>query len=99
MSDSRPWEIVTNPDYFRGILGNLVSKADGTVRFGRTGYGTWPNYQIETSDGTKLPYRGNNHERDPQAPETGYEESNLAPDIFDYRGVQSLLAACLERSR
>ena len=40
------------------VLGNMPSGS--SVRFGETGEGVFPNYQVESSEGTTL-WRGNGH--------------------------------------
>ncbi len=51
MTNPEPWVQVSDPDYFRGVLGSMMrldSKArhntSTIVRFGIGGHGTWPNY-------------------------------------------------------
>jgi len=99
----RPWELVESPMYFRCILGNMTradtARAVVTARFGLSGNGARPNYQIETPNGMRLSYLGSSHAIDRHAPASGYEESQLSTQRFTYTDVQTLLAGCLRRSR
>ena len=90
------WEQVADPSYFRQILGNMVALGYGRkhegkshVRFGTTGIGHSPNYQIEGDNGLKNCFRGQNHE---QSPEDEFDDSNLSEDRFTYSEVQAMLA-------
>jgi len=46
-------------DFVRLVLNNMPQ--DSTVRFGETGEGVFPNYQIERESGERVLWRGNGH--------------------------------------
>lgn len=97
-NENRPWEKVSDPSYFRAVMRNFVAigygpSKDGmaTVRFGRTGDGVHPNYQIEAGDGEPRCFRGSNH-----------KEADDLVDAFDPDKISeafsySHVAAMLER--
>lgn len=59
------WEQVNNFDYYEQVAGNMISPNDDTtVRFGTTGDGTRPNYQVTKSNGETVAYSGLNHKED-----------------------------------
>ena len=67
-NENRPWEQVSDPSYFRAVMRNFVAMGFGpakdglaTVRFGRTGDGVHPNYQIEGDGSAPQCFRGSNH--------------------------------------
>jgi hypothetical protein len=63
-----PWTKVSDLSYFRQVLGNMSDLGFGIrnsttalVRFGMTGIGHAPNYQIEGVDGSTHCFRGMGH--------------------------------------
>jgi hypothetical protein len=66
MTDHRPWELVTNEDYFLNVLRNMgdagAKKPDVRVQFGKApdAQGKRPNYQIKTLRDTTR-FDGGNH--------------------------------------
>jgi len=93
-----PWEKVADPGYFRKVMGNMVDLGFGPknptpayVRFGLTGTGHAPNYQIEGPDGAKHCFRGMGHG---EAADAGDEFApvNLSTDQFSYGDVSEMLA-------
>lgn len=56
---------VTNigTDFAQMVMGNMVKAGHGmSVRFGTTGRGIYPNYQIRYADGTVRAFRGRTHQ-------------------------------------
>jgi hypothetical protein len=102
--EPKPWQLVRNPDYFRDVLGSMIN-VDGNarndnhlvVRFGLTGDGIRPNYQIETPLGNVHPIRGNNHKPDRQV--SKYATDELSEERFTFQGVQTLLENCIQKMR
>ncbi len=99
---NRPWLLVRNPDYFRGVLGSVVDFAPNAlhdpkvvVRFGLQGEGQQPNYQIEAPDGRVSPRWGSNHEENANAPGSRYADHNLSDQRFTLVDVRKLLERCL----
>ena len=90
-----PYQSVTDPDYFRGVLLNLIGpKANLSVRFGNQGDGHSPNYQ--TQDGEKIRrYSGRSHQLFHDNPLATFEDAHLSSGQFTYEEVQQLLKACL----
>lgn len=91
----KPWEEVSDPRYFSRVLGSMVAigfgpKHEGKahVRFGNTGKGHAPNYQIDTVDGGKHCFMGLNHQ---EASEEEFDTDNLSQERFSYSQVQSML--------
>jgi hypothetical protein len=93
-----PWTKVADQSYFRQVLGNMHDLGFGIrnsttahVRFGLTGIGHAPNYQIEGADGSTHCFRGMGH-----AParnvESEFDPENLSRDTFSYADVQGMLA-------
>lgn len=97
MTDNRrPWELVTDPSYFKGVLGNFVYLGHGPkrngeafVRFGLTGTGHGPNYQIECSDGRKIAFRGMGHSEASNIADA-FEPENIS-EPFTYDDVVEML--------
>ncbi|MFT5329988.1 MAG: hypothetical protein ACI9KA_001065 [Parasphingorhabdus sp.] len=96
--EKRPWEVVANPSYFRKILGNMVDlgfgpKASGgaLIRFGVTGIGHSPHYQIELPNKSIVCFNGLNHK---EAAIDGEEfaNRNLSVEQFNYQQVETMLA-------
>lgn len=93
---AEPYEKVTDPDYFRGVLGNMIGPKSGKkTRFGNRGEGRFPNYQIHDPDGKIRRYSGQPHQLYHENPEASFEPAHLSDGEFSYQEVQSLLAACL----
>lgn len=98
------WEKVTNPSYFKGVLGSFVklglgpkSDSNAYVRFGATGTGHAPNYQIEGDDHSKACFHGPSHK---PFNEEEFNNSNISEERFSYKEVQNMLAQVLqEQSR
>lgn len=93
-----PWEKAADPTYFRKVMGNMVGLGFGPknnepahVRFGLTGTGHAPNYQIESPNGLKHCFRGMGHG---EATEAGDEfaPDNLSAERFSYADLQGMLA-------
>jgi hypothetical protein len=98
-----PWHNVRDPDYFRGILGNMVRLDSGArnspstiVRLGIGGQGKWPNYQVETATRVRA-FMGSSHKPDPRAAGGRYAEAELSARHFSFRDIQQLLEACMTR--
>lgn len=98
MSDNRPWEKVADDGYFRAVMGKMADLGFGPkstklahVRFGVTGIGHAPNYQIEGPDGVKHCFKGMGHG---EATDAGDEfaPGNLSADMFSYADVRDMLA-------
>lgn len=64
-------------------------RSGSTVRFGLMGNGTNPNYELELSDGSRLPYGGLSHKRDERT--EAFEEKNLSPP-FTLEQLQDAIA-------
>ena len=100
-SSKKPWELVTDPRYFQGVLKSFVAlgfgpKRDGeaSVRFGNTGGGHSPNYQIQTNEGNIYCYGGRTHER---RAEGEFDSENLSEEKFSYTDVTTMLARARRR--
>ncbi len=104
----RPWLLVNDCAYFRGVITSLVAfaRAAGsrartdstvTVKFGLQGEGIRPNYQIERPGNVSSARLSSNHEPHPITP-TGYEEAHLSKESFTLQDVQALLTRCRERN-
>lgn len=97
MAHKRPWELVTDPSYFRKVMGNMVALGFGpkhavaTVRFGLTGIGHAPNYQIEGPDGVKHCFRGMGHVPCSEVGEE-FAVSNLSAEAFTYEDLKRFLS-------
>ena len=104
MTDSKPWEQVTDCAYFDRVLGIMRSfdsdartNAAIVVRFGLGGRGVRPNYQVE-APGRVLAVSGNSHDADPNAPGGRYADQELSGERFNFQDVQALFRQCLDRS-
>jgi len=104
MSDNRPWEKVVDDSYFRAVMGRMADlgfghlrREAGYVRFGTTGIGHAPNYQIEGPDCVKHCFKGMGHG---EATDAGDEfaPGNLSADRFSYADVRDMLARLVGRS-
>ena len=94
----QPWDEVSDPSYFKKVMGNMVGLGFGPrrsevghVRFGKTGIGHAPNYQIEGPDGVKHCFRGMGHAEAPDVDEE-FAANNLSEQQFTYDEVRSMLA-------
>lgn len=91
---TEPYELVSNPDYFRDVLHNMRGpKHQAIVRFGRKSSGHSPNYQVE-KDKTVRRYSGQNHKEYHDDPDQSFADENLSPPL-SYAVVQQLLARLL----
>src|SRR4051812_19518572 len=71
---THPHNDVSDCRYFRRVLSNMVGPSRGNlVRFGITGDGVNPNYQVEAPDRSETPYRGNSHQPFLDAPDGTFE--------------------------
>ena len=61
-----------NEEYWNGVVSNM--QENDHVRFGTTGKGIYPNYQIISESGEIRTYRGQNHERHE---EPKYDETHI----------------------
>lgn len=102
MTTSKPWEQVTDPSYFRQVMGNIVGLGFGPrfdqaahVRFGTTGIGHAPNYQIEGPDGVKHCFRGMGHDEASEV-DDAFADENLSEDRFTYADIQTMLARVIK---
>ncbi len=75
---------------------NARKDAAVVVRFGLTGEGIRPNYQIE-APGRVRAISGNSHDADLNAPGGCYADQDISVERFDSQGVQALFRRCLER--
>ena len=93
-----PYQLVQSSDYFRGVLGNMGGRHDGfTVRFGQTGDGTHPHYQIEDRNGANpRRFRGDNHKPFHDKPRQSFDPDRLSEPVT-FGGVQELLRRCLDK--
>lgn len=94
---NKPWEQVSDPSYFRQVMGNMVGLGFGPrqpdaahVRFGTTGIGHAPNYQIEDASGAKHCFRGMGHAEASEVDDE-FTPENLSPDRFSYADIQGML--------
>jgi hypothetical protein len=67
-----------------------------TLRFGITGNGHAPNYQIECPDGTKHRFRGMGHGEVTDAG-GGFAPNNLSTERFSFADVQAMLARLIRK--
>ena len=102
MTTNKPWEQVADPSYFKQVMGNMVGLGFGPrqsqvayVRFGTTGIGHAPNYQIEGPDGAKHCFRGMGHAEASEVDDE-FATGNLSEDRFSYGDVQTMLARVLK---
>jgi hypothetical protein len=105
MNSNHPWELVTDPSYFRGVMktmdtAGLGSKEDVWVRFGKLGTGEnkRPHYQVHGSDGRIIRFRGANHSVYHENPYKSFEPEHLSEEIFTYPDIVKLLAHCLTKA-
>lgn len=93
MSNDKFWERVRSHTYYRGVLGNMGRHDGGaTVRFGTTGAGVHPNYQITQGHSIRM-YLGMSHAEDRSAGRT-YDETNLSEE-YGFADVQRMIASAL----
>lgn len=100
MNKMHPWELVSSQIYFRRVLGNFVVLGFGPakdgqalVRFGETGIGHSPHYQITDDTGAITCFNGRNHKQDASVT-IAFAEANMSAQSFCYSEVQTLLANC-----
>ena len=93
------WEQVSNDRYYRKVLGNLVKFGGigGSVRFGATGSGVAPNYQVKSADGTMTLFGGLSHKPD-SFPVEEFEEAHLSPP-YDKEAIQTLIGQAVKIGR
>ncbi|MEH6724755.1 MAG: hypothetical protein V7703_01265 [Hyphomicrobiales bacterium] len=91
-----PHNEVTDPDYFRDVLGTMNQHgAEGAkVQFGLTGEGVAPNYLVTDSDGKTHPYHGRGHAPFKDAPDNQFAPNRLAP-IMLYEDVRQQIKRCM----
>lgn len=97
----RPHELVENPDYFRDVMLNMSTmigkKENAFVRFGLTGIGVSPNYEIGAIEGPfqsqTFAFDGRSHERF-HSPYP-FDAANLS-ESFSYMEVRDMLKRALE---
>ena len=99
MPIKKPWLLVKDPDYFRGILRNMVNSFSNplydenvVVRFGLGGEGIRPNYQLEGPPGRILAIAAVNHELDVRAPGGRYDDNMLSEERYTLVQVRDLLS-------
>jgi hypothetical protein len=103
MTSRNPWLLVSNPDYFRKVVGNMVTFGPNArhdrnivVRFGLRGNGIQPNHRFEAPAGRVAASSGNNHRKDGQAPGGRYADNDLSVERFALQDVQDLMRRCLD---
>jgi len=76
--------------FLRNVIKNMRNASFiPTVKFGVTGIGMAPNYQITFSNGTVLTYSGMTHDRFPHpTPGDKFNEDNLSQE-YSYEEIQS----------
>lgn len=90
-------QLVRSSDYFRSVLGNMGGpKSRSRVRFGTEGDGVAPNYEIVSTNGKAIAFRGLSHR--PNIDVDRYDEANLSSH-HTYAEVQELLAGCLAKTK
>jgi hypothetical protein len=106
MTTVRPHELVLDQNYFRDVLhsmrSNIPKKELRCVRFGLTGDGIAPNYEITFPDGDyekpfRLPISGLTHKTHHQFP-ANFEEENLT-EKFTWDDVREMLKQCVEKQK
>lgn len=81
-------------DYYRSVLGNMGGpKKNAMVRFGITGEGIAPNYEVSFENQSKTTFGGRSHKNDPGLADT-FNEDNLS-QYYSYNEVQGLLKNAL----
>ncbi|PZR93478.1 MAG: hypothetical protein DI537_10170 [Stutzerimonas stutzeri] len=94
---AEPYQKVTDPDYFRGVLGNMVGPKNGIkTRFGNRGDGRFPNYQTQDLGGQVRRYSGQSHQLYHEQPLLTFDPAHLSEGEFSYQDVQDLLSAALK---
>lgn len=87
------YEKVWEENYFEDVLRNMRSASGGwTVRFGETGDGVWPNYQIEKNTGEVTRFHGRTHKEFHERPDVSFEELSKP---LTYAEVQREKKRCL----
>jgi hypothetical protein len=92
-----PHEKVKQDNYFRDVLGNIyaqagLDRASAKVRFGNTGDGVSPHYQVEVNGLTRR-YSGKTHKAYHEDAEVPFEDVNLSPGTFSATDVQAMIAS------
>jgi len=92
-----PYEMVKDEDYFRDVLGNIYTQAgldrgSAKVRFGKTGDGVSPHYQVEVNGLTRR-YSGRTHMAYHEDSEVPFDDFNLSPGSFSATDVQGMIAS------
>lgn len=62
--------------FLRSVRGNMRGREDSSVRFGETGTGVVPNYEVRYPNGVVRPIRGSTHESFESA--ENFDTSNLS---------------------
>ena len=98
-----PHEAVASPDYFRDVLRSMRTIAEvhlRRVRFGTTGEGVAPNYEITypddhySADNARFPHHGLTHKTHHQAPKP-FDAANLSRK-YSWDEVLQMLRSRLE---
>ncbi|TLX15974.1 hypothetical protein [Rhizobium sp. MHM7A] len=56
------WETLGDKGFYRQVLANMIKFGHPAgIRFGTTGRGVYPNYQVHYPDGSVRAFRGRNH--------------------------------------
>lgn len=106
MTAARSHELVEDPNYFRDVLNRMrmvANKELRRVRFGLTGEGIAPNYEITVPDGNymensvRFPISGLTHNAHHQSPEP-FEAANLT-EKFSWDDVLGMLERALKRQK
>jgi hypothetical protein len=89
------YEKVREENYFEDVLRNMRSASGGwTVRFGETGDGVRPNYQIEKLAGEVTRFHGRTHEEFHERPDASFDETRLSQPLT-YADVYREIKRCL----
>jgi hypothetical protein len=97
------WEKVDTHNYYREVMGNMYELRTEQeeaihVRFGTTGNGTSPHYEIEKEDSSKHPFNGLNHNIFVDAPEGEFNSTNLTEQTYLIADIKLLLKDAIERT-
>lgn len=91
-----PWENVREASYYRSVLGRMTPGRAAKVRFGTTGEGVMPNYEIEFENGEKVAFSGQSHK--PSTTHETFANVNLSRS-YSFQEVQSLIQRSSDRTR
>lgn len=72
--------------FLRRVLDNMRGREDSVVRFGETGQGIQPNYQVTFPNGRIMTLRGSSHEVFEQADE--FDSHNVSK-AFNLAAIQA----------